>query len=433
MLGLKGKIERYCKSTLVRNSGWMVAGLGGNSLIQAGAFLLLARLLGVTEYGAFAGAFALVSVVTPYSALGSQMIFMRYVSADRDSARVYWGNMFLITGATSLLLMGGLAIAGSALFGPGRVALTVVLVVANCFMSQITNNASIVFQTFEHIKATAWLRTLANLLRFLTIMVLFAFLHRATAFQCSLGILAASIIAACVAFVWVRTIIGPMQFSRVHFRLRFWEGIGFSVAGSTTAIYNDVDKTMLSHYGMNAANGIYSLAYRVVDFATIPVNAIDTACLPRYFSLNREGLGAIVKLARKIVPIGALSGLAAAGATMLAAPFLVRIVGHGFGDTLLVFRWLCWLPALRGVHQLTGGVLTACGHQNYRTVAQFLVAALNLVLNLIWIPAHGWLGAAWASLASDGALGVLSLLLVFLVSWRAKQSNRSEYFEALER
>jgi O-antigen/teichoic acid export membrane protein len=74
-------------------------------------------------------------------------------------------------------------------------------------------------------------------------------------------------------------------------------------------------------------------------------------------------------------------------------------------------------------------VLTATGRQNYRTAAQFLVAVLNFSLNLAWIPSHGWLGAAWATLASDGALGAINLLLVFLVLARASQYNQSVPYE----
>src|SRR5271156_2990958 len=413
-------------NSLARNTGWMVAGIGGNFFLQAGCFLLLARLLGVTEYGIFAGAFALVSFVTPYSSLGSQMIFMRYASADRSSAQTYWGNMLTVTAVSTLLLAPALALAGSKLFGPGRIGLIAVLVVANCFMSQVVNNASVAFQTFEQIKATAWLRVLSNLLRLIAIAILLIYLHRASAFQCSIGILVSSTLAAAVAFVWVRYDIGELRVSASLFRLRFWEGIGFSVAGSTTAVYNDVDKMMLRHYGMNAANGIYSMAYRVADFATTAVNAIDTACLPRYFALNQEGLHAIARLARKVVPVAALSGLAAAGVTLLASPLIVRIVGHGFADALHAIRWLCWLPALRGVHQLAGGVLTAAGRQNYRTAAQFLVAVFNFGLNLAWIPSHGWLGAAWASLASDGALGAITLLRFFLVVGHASKSYHAD-------
>jgi O-antigen/teichoic acid export membrane protein len=419
------KLANIRGSSLARNTVWMIAGLGGNSLVQAGAFLLLARLLGVAEYGVFAGAFALVSTFTPYSSLGSQMTFMRYVSTDRGAAQIHWGNMVAITAATTVLLAAGLAVAGAKLLGPGSMGMIAVLVVSNCFMGQITNNASIVFQTFERMKETSWLRVLSNLLRLFAIAGLMLYLKHATALQCSFGILVSSTLAALIAFIWVRSVIGHMRISSSVFRKRFWEGIGFSVAGSTTAVYNDVDKMMLSHYGMNTASGIYTLAYRVVDFATIPVNAIDTACLPRYFVLSRDGLTSVSRLARKIVPLGALSGLVAGGLTLLAAPFFVHIVGHGFGDSLLAIRWLCWLPALRGVHQLAGGVLTATGRQNYRTAAQFLIAALNLVLNLIWIPTHGWLGAAWASLASDGALGILNLAIILLLQLHSTERDPS--------
>jgi O-antigen/teichoic acid export membrane protein len=429
LFDLRSRLAEIRTNSLARNTGWMLVGQGGNFFLQAGYFLMLARLLGVTEYGVFAGALALVSSVTPYSSLGSQMIFMRYVSADRDSAQAYWGNAVMVTAGTSLLLMASLALAGDKLFGPGSVGLIVVLVVANCFMSQVVNNASTVFQTFEQLKATAWLRLFSNLLRLLAIAVLLIYLRQATAFQCSIAILVSSTLAAGIAIAWVRYTIGRMRVSGSLFRLRFWEGIGFSFAGSTQAVYNDIDKMMLSHYGMNAANGIYTMAYRVVDFATTPVTAIDSAVLPRFFTLNKEGLPAVIRIARKIVPIAALSGLAAAGFTLLAAPFLVRIVGHGFANALLAIRWLCWLPALRGVHQLAGGVLTATGRQNYRTAAQFLVAVLNFSLNLAWIPSHGWLGAAWATLASDGALGAINLLLVFLVLARASQYNQSVPYE----
>src|SRR5580658_6369863 len=115
----------------------MLVGLAGNSFLQAATFLLLTRLLGVREYGVFAGAFALVTTVTPYSSLGSQMIFMRYVSADRSLARVYWGNMLAVTAVTTLFLMGALALLGGRLFSFNSVGLIMVLVVADSFIEKI--------------------------------------------------------------------------------------------------------------------------------------------------------------------------------------------------------------------------------------------------------------------------------------------------------
>ena len=400
----------------------MFLGLGANAVLQAATFILLARLLGVTEYGVFAGVSALVSTVAPYSALGAQMIFMRYVSADRGSAPIYWGNTLAISAVTTVVLAVALGIAGQRLFGASVIGLVIVLVIANCFALQVTNSASVVFQTFERLRPTAWLRTLRNVLRIAAIGGLMIYVHHATAFQCSIAILIASALAALLAVVWIGKTIGAIRFSPTLIFRRFWEGIGFAVAGSAQSVYNDIDKMMLSHYGMNAANGIYTFAYRVADLATIPVNSIDSASLPRYFSLNKEGLTMVARMARKIVPIGILTGLACGAITLLASPLAVRVVGHGFAGALPIFRWLCWLPAIRSVHQLAGGVLTATGLQNYRTAAQIVVAALNLGLNTLWIPSHGWLGAAWASLTSDGALAALNLLLVLGVVIRHRRS-----------
>src|SRR4051812_30625678 len=85
-------VQRLRKHELAKNASWLMVGQGGNFLLQAAYFMLLARVLGVVQYGIFAGAYALVNAVTPYCGLGAGLLFMRYVSLDRKNAPVYWGN-----------------------------------------------------------------------------------------------------------------------------------------------------------------------------------------------------------------------------------------------------------------------------------------------------------------------------------------------------
>src|ERR1700729_4316224 len=99
-------VRRLCNHQLARSASWLAIGQGANFFIQAACFLLLARLLGVTSYGIFAGVFALVNTVTPYSPLGSAMLFMRYVSMDRSVARLHWGNTIMTIVAVSIVLCG---------------------------------------------------------------------------------------------------------------------------------------------------------------------------------------------------------------------------------------------------------------------------------------------------------------------------------------
>src|SRR5215472_17145957 len=85
------EIRAALSSRMGRNAGWMLIGQGLNLLLQSGYFILLGRLLGVGEYGVFAGAFAFVAIATPYTTLGSGLLFVRYVGADHSKFAAYWG------------------------------------------------------------------------------------------------------------------------------------------------------------------------------------------------------------------------------------------------------------------------------------------------------------------------------------------------------
>ena len=46
---------------------------------------------------------------------------------------------------------------------------------------------------------------------------------------------------------------------------------------------------MLSHYGMNVGNGIYTLAYRTLDIAAMPIGSLKDAAMPNFFVRERRG------------------------------------------------------------------------------------------------------------------------------------------------
>jgi O-antigen/teichoic acid export membrane protein len=423
MKGLLMRFAQLRQHRVSRNASWMFLGQGTNFLLQAGYFVLLARLLGVKEYGVFAGAFAVVNLVTPYSTLGAGMLFMRYVTLDRSKAAIYWGNSLAVTAAATVLIAGALFLAGPALTRTHNSLIFVVLVVANCFCAQIANLGSLVFQTFERMQWTAMLGLVANLARFLILIVMRLTLHHATAFQWSVGVLIASACAAAVSMARVRAEIGPAALERDLIAKRVREGLGFSFAGTTQAAYNDVDKVMLSHYGLSRENGFYTLAYRVIDVATTPIIAVDSAVLPRFFRLGDKSMSQAVRLAAKTAGVSVLLGAAIGAGILLLAPLIPHLVGRDFSGVLVALRWLCWIPLLRAIHRVAGSALTGSGRQNLRTASQLTVAALNFGLNLWWIPIYGWIGAAWSSLASDGLLAVLNSLLL-LWTW-----NRTSHQE----
>ena len=84
---IRDQLRKIKSSTLARNAGWMLVGQGLSVAVQGVYFVVLARLLGSAQYGILAAAFALVSIVSQYSSMGSGLLFLRYVSPDHSRFR----------------------------------------------------------------------------------------------------------------------------------------------------------------------------------------------------------------------------------------------------------------------------------------------------------------------------------------------------------
>ncbi len=414
--------KRLPGSSLARNAGWLFAGQGAGFCLQALYFIMLARLLGATQYGIFAGAFAFTGLVAQYASLGSGTLLLQYVSKDKTAFARFWGNILLSTLAVGAALILALRILAPWALNPASARLVLLAAGSNCLLAPLTEQTARIFQCFDRMRVTALLNLLTNLVRALAVLAMFWKMHHANAWQWALASTAVSALAAALAVAMVVRCFGMPRFSLRLFFKHGWEGFGYSFASSTMSVYNDFDKTMLSHFGMNAANGIYTMAYRMIDVATIPIYSIREAALPRLFKHGREGIAEAKTLAYRLLKRALpLSVLLALG-LFLGAPLIPKLLGSGFAESVPALRWLCLIPVFRCVHILVGSVLTGAGLQRYRTGAQLSVAVLNVALNFWAIPHFGWKGAAWASLVADGALCLLTWAVLRIVVAKTESS-----------
>jgi O-antigen/teichoic acid export membrane protein len=398
----------FKNGSLTRNASWVFLGQGLSAVCQGTYFVLLARLLGKVEYGIYAGAFAMVAILSAYSSLGSPLVLLRHVSPDHRRFATYWGNVLIITPVLGIVFIILLAWGGPHVSPSYSWPLVVCIAFADCLCAQLTIAAGQAFQAFEKLRMTASFNLLVNFLRSLLAGLMLWRLHHATARQWAVAALAASLIAAASALLFVTRFYGKPSFSTRLLSLRVGEGLIFALSGSTAGVYNNIDKAMLGHYGMNAANGIYTMAYRVIDVACIPVTSVSSAAFPRFFQKGVGGIqstaGYANQLIKRTAPIAMLSTLA----MLLAAPIIPHMIGHGFDESVQALRWLCLLPVFRSLHSCAADALTGAGHQKLRLGNQTTVAGFNFAVNLYLIPHYGWRGAAWSSLATDGLLAVLN-------------------------
>jgi len=415
---LSAWVQKLRSSTVARNAGWMFVGHGVSIVSQGIYFVLIARLLGVSEYGLLVGAGAVVSLVSQYSSLGAGFLFLRYVGSGRGRVAEYWGSILAVTVSVGLLLSAGLHLAGRLLLPGTPAALLLSLALGDCVCSQLTLCCGQVFQTYERMRYTALLNMATNGARAVLAACWLFGVGRATATLWAYTTLGISLATAATAVGLVLARFGRPALDLRLLLSRLGEGFVFSVSGSTTSANNDLDKAMLGHYGMNAANGVYTMAYRVVDIAYLPIRSIHQAAFPRFFRHGAEGAAASARYARTVLRRTVVFGVLAAVGMAALAPLVPLCIGKGFAPSVAAIRWLALIPLFRCFHLSAGDAMAGAGYQRYRLAAQAVAAAANFGMNLYLIPRFSWQGAAFASLLTDGGLGVLSWAVLWMLQRR---------------
>lgn len=396
---------RFRLSRLARDTGWLTAGQLVRSAIQAVAFVLVARTLGARGYGAFAGVVALVAVASPFVGLGTENLLVKHVARRPESLAEQWGRAIWWTTITAVVF-GAAATAIAHLTFPHSIGLGLVaaVVVADMWLARLISAATRLYQAIYRVARVAQLFTLLSAARLAAALAMVSLVPAADPATWALLYVAATAIATLISAGIVAVECGAPRWSALSLKGEWREGLYFSLGLSATRISIDVDKTMLAQLGSLAAAGIYSAAYRIVDVATTPVQALLTSLYASFFSEGAKGPDGPTKYLGRLLPSTLIYTGGVAIVLYALAPIMPLILGPQFADSIPALRWLAAVPILYGIHRLHAQLLTGADRQGIRTFGEALAAAMNAGLNLWLIPAYSWKGAVWATLSSESLL-----------------------------
>jgi O-antigen/teichoic acid export membrane protein len=409
-------IDRLRGSALARDSGWMFLGFGLRIVVQAGYFVLIARALGPHEYGGFVGATALIAIVAPFVSIGAGNLLIKNVARDKGLFAEYWGNaIVMLTVSGVVLLLAVISLARFVLPSSIPWLLVLLICIADLLIVRVTDIVGQGFLAMGRAQYTAKISLLPYVLRLIGAAIVLLVWHRATALCWGWFYLGSTAISCVVALWLAHTLLGPPKLGLWRIRAELAEGMYYGTGLSAQTIYNDIDKTMLARLSTLDATGIYAAAYRLIDVSFAPVRSVLYAAYPSFFRHGEGGIAASYAYAKKLLP--KMMGYSTLIFLLLfvAAPIIPMVLGSEYSRTVEALRWLALLPLLKTIHYFLADSLTGAGYQGLRTSAQVFIAILNVGLNLWLIPAYSWRGAAWASLASDGALALAMYLCVMFI------------------
>ncbi|MBW4564843.1 MAG: flippase [Mojavia pulchra JT2-VF2] len=418
---LRSRLASLFQKPMVRGTLWILIAQGLRIVLQALYFVIIARALGVEQYGEFVGATALVAILSPFAGLGSDTLLLKNVARNRALFRDYWGNALFMISVTGLGLM-VLLILLAPIFLPRTISPLLLLLVAlsDLFFTSIVFVSTQSFQAVDRLSLTAQISTFAMLTKVLAAIALMHFYTQASTIDWAYLYLASSAVSALLAILVVNRLLGTPKLALSRIKPELADGFFFAIGASSYTIYNDIDKTMLARLSTLEATGIYAAAYRLIDVAFVPVRSITAAAYAHFFREGKNGISSALTLAKQLVKIAGSYGLIAGIGLLLFAPVVPYVLGNEYAIAVEALRWLAPIPFFRAVQCFGADALSGAGYQGLRSAVQVIIALFNILLNLWLIPLYSWKGAAWSSLASDG---LLMLLIWALLAFMHRQHS----------
>jgi O-antigen/teichoic acid export membrane protein len=200
--------------------------------------------------------------------------------------------------------------------------------------------------------------------------------------------------------------------SRREIASLFREGLSFSALRWSGLLHSRLDIVLIERFLGREAVGIYGAAYRLLDVFKLLPNLAETTLLPIVTRLLGRHTELVESMERSIKALATLSIPLGVGAWIVADLAVRLVFGDAYAGAAYPWALLMASLAVSSIARPALVLLRAQGRLRVANAASWVAVAINLLLNLIWIPRFGILGSAAATAASEVAFVSYSAWLV---------------------
>lgn len=182
------------------------------------------------------------------------------------------------------------------------------------------------------------------------------------------------------------------------------------------------DTVMIEHIRGSEEAGIYGAAVRLSELVYLLSPMLVTVLLPKLSAFFKmQDKSRFHDLVRHGSELTATLGLLSALFLWLAGPLAMNLLfgsAYALSVPVLLVHCLAVVPYLQA--EWRHAVMVALDRPQVTAWLSWLAVLMNVGLNIAWIPAHGALGAAWATLVSYTLCGIGATWLVRDLHWFAR-------------
>lgn len=403
--------------------------LGLRLLVQTGTLLLVARMLGPNQFGAFAGVAALAVVLGTLSSFGMHFVLLGEVSRDPAQRRevlryalpstLLCGSiLFAIYLLINVLALGHADMPLSALVAIG---------VTETLLQPLFSLPAAEHLALERTARSQLLTSLPLALRLVAAVTVFL-LHPADLLATyGYGYLLASLIALAVATLSMPAPWPAPKHWRLPSGVEIRNSTGYAALAVTANAPAELDKTLAAQFLPLASAGIYAAGTRVIGATTLPVIAMMLSVLPRLFREGHVQRQRTRQLVRWVLGVTCAYSFTLAMLMWFIAPLFVYLFGPKYHDLGHVMHWLCLAVPGIALRLAAGSVLMALGKPWMRAGFEVIGLGVMLAAAILLTERLGATGMPLALACSEWMMTLFGWIFVFACMRSGQRGERDDH------
>ena len=407
------------KQTILKNTFWLVMAEIIIRILKLVVVIYVARILGATEYGKFTFALSFAMLFVALSDLGLSPITVREFSGSQDKE-----NEFLSLISLKVLL--GLAtatlISSLSFFITADPATRIAILILSVYVA-ISGFSEILYAFFRARQQMQY-ESIAKIFQAIAISVLgFVVIFKVPSIQnlsysYSLASLCALLLIMFFFFLLNRRIF-PLKIS---FKLAIWKKYlkmswPLALAGVFTAIYYNLNSTIMGYLGQITQTGWYNAAHKIIIATFIPADLLSIIFFPVLSVAFKESKEKFQKIWNYFNFSMIFLAIPIMAGGIALAPKIINIVfGENYVSAILAFQILIVTTVIYLMSAPLVKTLLVIHRQKNILWAYFAGAVTNVLLNFILIPKYSLYGASFSTVTTFFVIFVSLLIMAIKFS-----------------
>jgi len=412
-------MDKKVGTTIFSNAGVLIATQVLTKLFGTVFTIIVARKLGVEDYGLYAFAITFGHIFGMAALFGFPQLITRNVAREVDKTHKMLGAIFTLEAAFSVLAVAAMVVTLIILGYPAHRIWIVSIAGTSALLTVLLDIVAAFFRAHQRMELEAVMRITASVLN-ISLGVIVLLLGYGVLELAVTQLVVFGFILYLGVFLAVRKLARPsFSIDRGDIRELLTAAWPFFLSSVCIYIYGSIAMIFLSFMKGDHLTGLYAGTInftRIVGFLPASIVGAVLPAMAKFWHTSPDDWKAVYRRSLKYLFIMAVP--ITVGLVMLSERFVPLVLGDEYAGAAPILQMVAWVIVLVFVNWGFSNALISIDREKTYLRIVILVMAFNIVANLALIPVWGAYGAVAASLLTEGLMLLAQLYILSRIGLR---------------